>query len=144
MSTSTEDYYLDRSRKKGEIDPKTSPRVLMDEARIADAPAPPDYDRPASVPVIPPSVVQDNLRRIRDSASNTLIRVLPNGLREYHHDVVVREGDGRISTVRDGGHRTDRGEGTTESLDLLAKEGKVRVDKLLPRQKRDGAGKFSK
>jgi hypothetical protein len=134
----TENYQSHRNH-KNDIDPSTSPRALMKDAIIADAPAPLDGEHPASVPVIPPEVVQENLRRVRSGAANTLIRVLPDGKREYHESRVVREGDGRIDTLR-----ADRGTGTTASLDMLAKEGKVRADRLLPGQKRNAAGRFTK
>lgn len=80
---------------------------------------------------------------MRDSAHNTLVTVHPDGTRSYKHDLVVREGDGRISTVRDGGQRTDRGEGTRDSISLLSREGKVRVDGLLPKQARGPNGRFT-
>ncbi len=111
----------------------------MDGALIADAPTPDETERPATKPEITPEIVKENLRRVKAGAANTLIRVLPDGRREYHEDRIVREGDGRIDTLR-----TDIGEGTPDSLKLLAKDGFVAVHKVVPGQKRDGSGRFTK
>ncbi len=136
--------YAARATRTSRIAPSTSPRALMDDALILEAPAPDETERPASLPIITPEIVKENLRRVRDSAANTLVTVHSDGKRSYKHDVVVRKGDGRISTVRDGGQRTDRGEGTTDSEKLLREEGQVRVDGLLPKQPRDESGRFRK
>jgi hypothetical protein len=131
----TESYQAHRERKNN-IDPSTSPRDLMDDALIAEAPAPVEEQRPATTPVITPEIVKENLRRVKAGAQNTLITIHPDGTRSYKHDGVVREGDGRIGTVR-----ADRGEGTRDSLKLLDEEGAVKVDGLLPpKRQRDGSG----
>jgi len=108
---------------------------------LTEAPDEPvDEQRPATTPVITEDVIRENLRRVRAGAANTLVTIRPDGKRSYKHDVVVREGDGRLDTLK-----TDRGEGTTASLDMLSKEGRVRVDGLLPpKRQRDGSGKFTK
>jgi hypothetical protein len=144
MSTDTETYQLRTTAKAKKIDPATSPRALMADAIIAEGPAPDESERPAALPVIPPSVVEDNLRRVKAGAANTLVTILPDGKRIYRESRVVREGDGLISTVRDGGQRSDRGEGTTDSLAMLSKEGKVNVAGLLGKDGRDKRGRFAK
>jgi hypothetical protein len=137
----TESLVAHAIRRKGGIDPSTSPRELMDDARIAEAPAPPEVDRPASIPQITPEIVQENLRRIKASAENTLIRVLPDGKREYYEDRVIRDTDG-VQDTATFGQRSDRGEGTVDSL-KLSHEDKVRADRLLPpRVPRDAKGHF--
>lgn len=83
----------------------------MGGALISDAAV--EHEAPAPTPVIPQSVVEENLRRIKAGAKNTLIRVNADGTRSYFHDVVSR-GDGVIDTLR-----TDRGDGTRDSLDML-------------------------
>src|SRR5690349_9558727 len=52
----TENYQAHRER-KNDVDPSTSPRGLMKDAIVADAPAPPVEDQAATVPVIPSEVV---------------------------------------------------------------------------------------
>jgi hypothetical protein len=133
--------YVARSERGLDIDLSTSPRALMADAKIADAAAPAVRDRPASQPQITPQIVKENLRRVKAGAANTLIRVLPDGKREYHEDRVVRGADGLQDTVTHG-QRSDRGEGTTESAKLLSEEGKVRVDGLLPKAARDSSSRF--
>jgi hypothetical protein len=130
--------YQARDKRKSDIDPSTSPRDLMTDALIAEAPEPVEVDR---TPVITPEIVKENLRRVKAGAQNTLVTIHPNGTRSYKHDVVVRDGgDGRLDTLR-----TDRGRGTTDSLKLLREEGAVKTDKLLPpATKRDGSGRFTK
>jgi hypothetical protein len=139
----SESYVARAITKPKGIDPSTSPRALMDDAKVADVAVADETERPAAIPVIPSEVVQENLRRVKAGAANTLIRrtVGAEGTvyHEYHENRVVREGDGRHDTLR-----ADRGRGTTDSLDMLSKEGKVRLDKLLPGQKRDGSGRFTR
>jgi hypothetical protein len=136
--------YLARSERTSEIDPSTSPRALMADAKISNAPAPVVDDQPASVPQITPEIVKENLRRVKIGAANMLIHVLPNGLREYHQDRVVRDRDGLQDTVTQG-QRSDRGEGTRDSLSMLAKEGVVKADGLMPsKTHRDSNGRFTK
>jgi hypothetical protein len=132
------DSYVGRAKARAKsVGTSQDVRALMSEALISEAPAP--EERPATTPVIPESVVQENLRRVKASARNTLVTINADGTRSYKHDVVNR-GDGLIDT----GGRVDRGEGTRDSLDMLSKEGKVKVAGLLAKRERDAGGRFSK
>jgi hypothetical protein len=102
----------------------------MTDAKISVGAETPPEDAPAAVPVMPASVVQDNYARVKASAANTLVRVNPDG--------IVHRGIGMIDTLR-----SDRGKGTTESLDMLRKEGAVKVEGLLSKT-RDASGRFVK
>jgi hypothetical protein len=133
------DSYVARAQERAKsVGTSQEVRALMSEALVSEAPAQPHEDAPATTPVIPQSVVEENLRRVKASAKNTLVTINPDGTRSYKHDVVNR-GDGLIDSLR-----TDRGEGTTDSLDMLSKEGKVKVAGLLSKRARDAGGKFAK
>ena len=76
----TESYSAHKTRANG-IDPSTSPRALMGDALVSEAPAPDETERPASPPVITPEIVKENLRRVREGAANTLVTVHSDGKR---------------------------------------------------------------
>jgi hypothetical protein len=133
----TESYVARAQRRAKSVGTTQDIRALMDGASISDAAV--EKEAPATTPVIPRSVVEDNLRRIKAAAQNTLIRVNADGTRSYFHDIVSR-GDGMIDTLR-----TDRGEGTRDSLSILSEEGTVKVAGLLAMAaRRDKSGRFTK
>jgi len=134
----TESYVARAQARARSVGTTQDIRALMSDSLISDAAVEQQADAPATTPVIAQSVIEDNLRRIKASAQNTLIRVNPDGTRSYFHDILSR-GDGVIDTLR-----TDRGEGTRESLDMLSKEGKVKVAGLLSQRARGAGGKFTK
>jgi hypothetical protein len=133
---STDDYVARDTRKHKRI--TSSPRALMKGALISEAQAP-DAGAPNPAPVIPDETVQDNLRRIKASAANTLITINPDGTRSYKHDLVVRDGDGIRDTLA-----TDRGHGVTDSIERLRSEKNVKVAGLLSKSGRDTSGRFTK
>jgi hypothetical protein len=95
----------------------------------AEAVEPPDR-----TPVIPASVVRDNLRRVRTGAA--FVTLNADGTRTYIHDPgVIR--DGLISSVS-----VDRGTGSKNSITLLRDEATAPQEK--PEQARDAAGKYTK
>jgi hypothetical protein len=134
MSTSTEDYLARSPVKEREIDTSKGVRALMGDAQVSLVSAPLAEDAPASVPVITDEMIEENCRKVEAGAANTLVTIHPDGKRSYKHDIVQR-GDGARHTLS-----ADRGEGTTDSLRLLSKEGKVSVDGLLPPAKPRGEG----
>jgi hypothetical protein len=139
----TENYAAHVARPSG-IEPSTSLRALLAGALISEGSELVATERPATTQVITPGIIKENLRRVKASVHNTLVTIHPDGKRSYKEDRVVRVGDGLIDTTTHG-HRTDRGEGTTDSISMLANEGTVKVDMLLPpRVARDANGRFVK
>jgi hypothetical protein len=133
----TENYVARDTRKLRALDTSKGPRAFMADALIAEGPAEPtETERPATTPVITSEMIEANYARVKAGASNTLVTIHPDGTRSYKHDVVNR-GDGIKDTLG-----TDRGKGTTDSLDMLRKEGAVRVEGLL--DKRGSNGRFKK
>jgi hypothetical protein len=110
----------------------------MGDALIAEAPGSAEPGL-TPLPVLTQSEIEANYRKVKLGAANTLVTIHPDGKRSYKHDVVNRGDDGMTDSLR-----TDRGEGTRDSLKLLREEGAVRVGGLLPKVARDSSGRFSK
>jgi hypothetical protein len=111
------------------------PRVIdMSRMTVSKAPEPVEVDR---TPVIDEKTRADNYRRAQAPA---LVQVNADGTRTWTHDI-VKHGDGMRDSLG-----VDRGRGTTESIDMLNKEGAGKVDGLLGKSgpSRDASGKFTK
>lgn len=135
----SESYILRRPGSTPEPNRAKSVRAHIVNAKVGPGAAPPDGDAPSPVPVLTAGAIADNYRRLLYPVLVTETVVDGVVYRAYKEDRSI-EGDGVRDTLA-----TDRGKGTTESLDMFRKEGAVKVAGLLDKgPPRSSDGKFTK